>query len=134
MAEIDDAELQELRAQAERATALDAELASTRESAGAELRDVVVAAHPELPESLIAGGTAEELDASVRSAAELVDGIREQAFEDLRGVPSTGARRPPVGFRPPVKREGERGGGGAPATAAEKIARGLGKLPKGRGS
>jgi hypothetical protein len=128
MAEIDDAELTALRAEANRASQLDTELASSREAAGRELRAAVLAAHPGLPEQLVVGSTAAELDASVASASALVASIRERTLNELQGLASA---RPPMGFRPPPP-SGERPVRDLSGmTAAEKIRAGLDARNKG---
>ena len=100
MPEVTDEELTELRAQAESAATLTAELAAVREGAARDLREAVVAGHPDLPPELIAGATAGELAASVERAQSLVAAVRESALEDVRNM---AAGKPPIGFRPPVK-------------------------------
>lgn len=128
MAEIDDAELTALRAEANRAGQVDTELASLRQSAAAELRAAVLVAHPELPEQLVVGSTAAELAASVAGATAVVESIRERTLNELRGLTPA---RAPMGFRPPSP------GGERPVrdlsgmTAAEKIRAGLDARNKG---
>ena len=107
MAEVPDDELTTLRADAQRAGQLEGELASLRATAAVELRAAVLVAHPELPEQLVVGSTAAELEASVASATGVVAGIRERTLEEVRGM-ATG--KPPMGFRPPAPAGGERGG------------------------
>jgi hypothetical protein len=123
MAEVDDAELTALRADAQRAGQLEGELASLREAGARELRAAVLVAHPELPEQLVVGSTAAELEASVASAMALVESIRERTLGELRGLASG---KPPMGFRPAPPS----GGGRGPLdlsgmTAAQKIRAGL---------
>lgn len=120
MAEVPDDELTALRADAERAGQLDGELASLRESAGRELRAAVLVAHPDLPEQLVVGSTAAELDASVASATALVEGIRERTLNELRGLPPV---KPPMGFRPAGSEAGGRGGPPPPPEGARGIER-----------
>ena len=127
MAELNEDEITALRAEAQRAGQLEAELASLREASGVALRAVVVAAHPELPADLIVGGTVQELQASVTRASGLVETIRERTLEEVRNM---AAGKPPLGFRPPTP-----AGGRAPVdlsnmTAAQKIRNGLDALPK----
>jgi len=114
-----DEELTELRAQAESAAALTAELAAARESAAQELRAAVVAGRPDLPAELIVGGTADELRASVVAAEAVVSSIREATLEDVRGL---AAGKPPMGFRPPVP-VGDRGTGRVPPEGVTGAAR-----------
>lgn len=122
MAEIDDAELAVLRAEAQRAGQVDAELASLRESAGRELRAAVVVAHPELPEQLVVGSTVAELDASVASATAIVEGIRERTLNELRGLPPV---KPPMGFRAAAAAGARAALDLSSMTAAQKIRAGL---------
>jgi len=123
MAEVPDDELTALRAEANRASQVDTELASLRESAGRELRAAVLVAHPELPEQLVVGATAAELEASVASASALVATIRERTLNELQGLASTKA---PMGFRPPAPTGAGRGAVDlSNMTAAQKIRAGL---------
>lgn len=118
MAEVTDEELTELRAQAESAAALTAELAAAREGAAVDLREAVLAGHPELPPELIVGSTAAELGESVVRAQSLVSAVRESALEDVRNM---AAGKPPIGFRPPAR------AGSAPAGPPEGV-RGLDRI------
>ena len=128
MAEIDETELAALRAEAQRAGQVDTELASLRESAGRELRAAVLVAHPELPEQLVVGSTAAELDASVASASALVATIRERTLNELQGLASTKA---PMGFRSAAA-AGARGALDlSNMTAAQRIRAGLDARDKG---
>ena len=122
MAEVADEELTALRAEAHRAGQLDGELASLCESAARDLRVAVVAAHPNLPEELIAGSTPTELEASVVRATALVDTIREQTLVELRGL---AAGKPPMGFRPPAAASSRVSLDLSSLSAAEKIRAGL---------
>lgn len=122
MAEVADEELVVLRAEATRAGQLDGELASLREAAGRELRTAVLAAHPDLPEQLVVGSTAAELEASVVSATALVDTIRERTLVELRGL---AAGKPSMGFRPPAAASSRVGLDLSSLSAAEKIRAGL---------
>ena len=128
MTEVDETELTALRAEAQRAGQVDTELASLRESAGRELRAAVLVAHPELPEQLVVGSTAAELEASVASASALVAAIRERTLNELQGLASTKA---PMGFRPAAA-AGARGALDlSNMTAAQRIRAGLDARDKG---
>jgi len=125
MAEVPDDELTALRADAQRAGQLEGELASLREAAGRELRAAVVSAHPELPEQLVVGSTAVDLEASVASATALVDLIRERTLGELRGLSGLAGGKPPMGFRPAGAGGGRVGVDLSSMTTAQKIRAGL---------
>ena len=60
----------------------DAELAGLRgqlAAAGVRYRDALLAAAPDVPPDLVTGATADELDASMQKARQLVERIRSQA-------------------------------------------------------
>ena len=109
-------ELARLRADLDEARGhLDAERAA-RQAAVARYRDAVLAAEPALPPELVAGGSLDEVDASVEAARRAVAQIRERLAAE---ADEAAARGFPIGA--PGRVEASTEG----MSAAEKIAVGL---------